>query len=133
MYERGKIRHVERAQQINDFGGLRYGTITPTDIDGIIEMHDRGYIVFEVKYGNADVPRGQRLCLQRMVDDFKKAGKKAIAIVVEHCVDDANEAVDNANCQVREIYTSGATGWRPPKMPCRLKELIDEFVAVNDL
>ncbi len=133
MSERGKIRHVERAQQINDFGGLRYGTITPTDIDGIIEMHDRGYIIHEVKYRDADVPRGQKLCLQRMVDDFKKAGKKAIAIIVEHYVDDTSEAVDNADCDVREIYMSSVTGWRPPKRPYKLKELTDAFIELNEL
>jgi hypothetical protein len=133
MNERGRIRHVERAQQINDFSGLRYGTITPTDIDGISDMHNRGYVIHEVKYRKAKVPRGQKLCLQRMVDDFNKAGKKSIAIIAEHSVDDTSVAVDNADCDVREIYMSSKTGWRATKRPFKLRELIDIFIEFNDL
>jgi hypothetical protein len=136
MNEQGKIRHVERAQQINDFSGLRYGTITPTDLDGVIELHDKGYIIHEVKYRNAEVPYGQRLCLQRMVKDFVKAGKKAIAIIVEHYVDDTSEPVDNAECNVREIFTTNKEGeweWRPTKTPFKLKQLTDAFIEFNNL
>jgi len=38
---RGKIEHRDRARQIRDFSNLRYGNITPTDIDGLIEYQNK--------------------------------------------------------------------------------------------
>ena len=39
---RGATTYKERAKQGRDFTGLRYGNITPTDIDGLIEYHGKG-------------------------------------------------------------------------------------------
>lgn len=72
---RGKIQYRERRKQLVDFSGIRIGNITPTDCDGLIEYHDKAYIIFEIKYRDAEVPHGQRLALQRSIDDFKRAGK----------------------------------------------------------
>ena len=62
------------------------------------------YILIEVKYGKTKVPFGQRLAIERMVDDFTKIGKPAVAIVCEHTVKDADKHVVAAACKVREIY-----------------------------
>lgn len=92
-------------KQLIDFKGLELdGGIYPTDIDGIIEYRDSEYIILEVKHHKAKVPWGQRLCLQRMVDDFTKTGKKAVAIVCEHEVDNPDIPVVAALCNVRELY-----------------------------
>jgi hypothetical protein len=46
---RGVIQNVGRKQQINDFSELRFGNITPTDMDGCIEYKDKAYIfIFHV-------------------------------------------------------------------------------------
>ena len=77
-----KIRNPYRMRQLIDFTGLELeGGIYPTDIDGLIEYHDQEYILIEVKYGKTKVPFGQRLAIERMVDDFTKIGKPAVAIV----------------------------------------------------
>ena len=47
---RGAIMHAERAKQLNDFNGLQYGNITPTDIDGVIDYKDRAMVFLEIKF-----------------------------------------------------------------------------------
>ena len=39
-----------------DFTGLRWGKITPTDIDGFVEIRDKAYVFIEVKYSNTFAP-----------------------------------------------------------------------------
>lgn len=115
-------------KQLIEFNGLDLdGGIYPTDIDALIEYHDSEYIILEVKHNKAEVPRGQRLALQRMVDDFTKVGKKAVAIVCEHSIDDADEPVVAAICNVRELYYGGEKQWRPPDDPMTVRQAIDNF------
>lgn len=127
MTERGKIRNIGRKQQINDFSGLRYGNITSTDLDGVIEYHNKAYIFIEVKYGDAELPDGQRIAIERLVNDTGQS-KISIALVVEHGVDDVNEPVPVAECDVRKYYLSTVKKWKPPKKPITAKELIDAFI-----
>ena len=48
-------------KQLIDFKGCSVGNgMYPTDIDGLIEYKDSEYIIFEVKYGSAEVPVGQK-------------------------------------------------------------------------
>ena len=101
---RGVINHRERARQINDFRNLIYGSITPTDIDGLIEYQNKAYILIEIKYDDAEMPGGQRKALIRMIDDFTKAGKKSILIVAEHYISNWEQDVDVAACRVRKYY-----------------------------
>lgn len=108
---KSKILNPKRMKQLIDFKGLELDNgIYPTDIDGLIEYHDSEYILLEVKHKDARVPYGQRLAIQRMVDDFTKAGKKAVAI-----------------CKVRELYYGGEHKWRPPDSPMNVRQAIDKF------
>lgn len=68
MSERGKIRNKDYASTIRDFSGLRFGNITPTDIDGYIEYKDKAFIFIESKYNESKLPYGQELALVRLVD-----------------------------------------------------------------
>jgi hypothetical protein len=114
--------------QLIDFKGLALdGGIYPTDIDALIEYHDQLYIILEVKHHLAKVPYGQRLALQRMVDDFTKAGKEAVVIVCEHKVDDPGISVDAARCMVRELYYGEEKIWRKPDKPVNVRQAIDIF------
>lgn len=84
---KSRINNPQRMKQLIDFQGLAVDEyIYPTDVDGLIEYKDSEYIIFEVKYGDAEVPFGQKLALQRMVDDFTKTGKQAVVFVCEHTV-----------------------------------------------
>ena len=42
----------KRAKQLLDFSGLKTpnSPIFPTDIDGLIELWDKGYFIIEIKY-----------------------------------------------------------------------------------
>lgn len=130
---KSKIKNPSRMKQLIDFKGLELdGGIYPTDIDGLIEYHDSEYILIEVKHNGAKVPVGQRIAMQRMVDDFTKAGKQAMAIVCEHYIDDAREPVVMAKCRVRELYYGGEHKWRPPDKKMTVREAVDNFQSFSD-
>ena len=91
-----RIHNTRNMRQLIDFKGCSVGEgMYPTDIDALIEYKDSKYIIFEVKYRDFEVPYGQRLALQRMVDDFTKLGKQAIAIVCSHPVKDPERNVED--------------------------------------
>lgn len=123
-----KINNSCRMRQIIDFKGLGVdGYIYPTDIDGLIEYKDSEYMIFEVKYGDCEVPRGQRLALQRMVDDFDKAGKRAVVFICEHGVRDVSTPVVAAMCRVREVYNGSDHEWQKPEKFTTVKDALDDF------
>lgn len=119
---RGKIEHRERAAQIRDFSGLRYGNITPTDIDGLIEYKDRLFIFFELKMSGVDLPYGQALAIQRICDSLKKP---AIAFVANHNTP-IGQDIDTASAVVCQYYWHGK--WYESAGTITLKTAIDGFI-----
>ena len=91
--ERGTFQNEEFANRKVSFDGMlfpgRYGvrTVTPTDIDGYIQL-DRlnAFIFFELKYGRGDVPAGQLDALKKLVDavDNKERGNNSVLFVATH-------------------------------------------------
>lgn len=129
-----RINNPQRMKQLIDFQGLAVDEyIYPTDIDGLIEYKDSEYIIFEVKYGDAEVPFGQKLALQRMVDDFTKTGKQAVVLVCEHTVRNPEKPVVAAWCKVREIYYGGEKQWRKPIKELTVREAVDDFQKYSRL
>ena len=53
------VKYRERAKQIIDFTGLQWDTITPTDIDGLIEYKNKAMVFMEFKHNDAQMPKGQ--------------------------------------------------------------------------
>ena len=99
----GVIRHRARSLQVNDFRGLRYGKITPTDVDGAIDFDGRLFIFVEAKFVGTPIGRGQELFLERVVDALElRPVRYAFAIIADHC-HPSNEDVDFANMTVRAI------------------------------
>ncbi len=129
-----RINSPDRMKQLIDFKGLEVdGCIYPTDIDGLLEYKDSEYIIFEVKYGSAAVPFPQKLAIQRMVDDFTKIGKQAVAFVCEHTVRDTDKPVVAAWCKVREIYYGGEKQWRAPDADITVREAVNSFQRYSKL
>ena len=128
------IRDDDRAKQLIKFDGMELGErMWPTDVDALIEWKGKGWLLFEVKHGGKSVPRGQELSLERFVEDVEKAGKYAVAAIVEHHIPNPFESIILADCDVRRIYKGWTGKWSPPKHPMTAKELMDEFVGwVND-
>jgi len=118
---RGKITNRDRAMQIRDFSGLRWGNITPTDIDGLIEYHNKCYIVMEAKANGAELPYGQKLALTRMIDD---CNKPSILFLCSHDTPIGTD-IDMATTMVSELYFNGK--WETIK-PKPLKYMIDLFI-----
>lgn len=128
MSEKYGINHEERLKQIISFDDMVYnGNIRPTDIDGLIEFHNKAYIIFDVKSGSVEVLTGQKLALERSVRDWRKAGKEAIGFICEHNVHDTNEKVIAKNCDVRSIFQGNK--WRPPIKPIKLGEAIEQYLS----
>ena len=123
---RGVIQFRERRKQLIDCSGLRIGKITPTDCDGLIEYHGRAYVLFELKFRDAEVPRGQLIALVRAIDDWRQARKFALLIIAEHDVENPAEDINAAKCTERTFYFEGI--WYTPPKPVTLKERIDRFI-----
>lgn len=124
---RGVIQHRNRRKQIVDFSGLRFGNITPTDCDGLIEYQNKAYIFFELKYRDAKVSHGQLLAFTRIVDDLIKAGKNAVLVIAEHSVDAVAQDIDAATCVVRHYYINQLC--HSPKENYLLKDFIQDFIS----
>lgn len=126
-----EIQNRSRARQLIDFANIRIGEKgMPTDCDGLIEYHDKAYVLFEVKHGAKELPVGQRLALERMCDDFARIKKPAVLIVAEHDVDDPEVDIDAAACVVRKFYFRHR--WYTPIKPVTLKDKIDSFISFVD-
>lgn len=126
-----KFQNRRRARQLIDFANIRIGEKgMPTDCDGLIEYHNKAYVLFELKHGGKGVPLGQWLALTRMCDDLARIGKPAVFIVAEHDVDDPEVDIDAAACLVRKYYFKGK--WYCPPSPITLKSKIDDFISYVD-
>lgn len=111
QHERGVIRNRSAAQQLRDFSGLRFGRITPTDIDAYMEFGGQLFVFIEAKYGTAMLPRGQELALERLVDAIHSPpDRRAIALVVSH--DTQGGDVSFADTRVQRYRWGGE--WRAP-------------------
>ena len=119
---RGKIRNRERAKQLRDFTGLRWGKITPTDIDAFTEFGDKVFVFVEAKVNGVAMPFGQRLAFERLCDAVAESGRTAVYFVVEH---DSNPEidVDYANCPVEQYRYN--CEWHKPAEQITCKKAID--------
>jgi len=124
--KRGVIQHRERAKQINDFSGLRFGKITPTDIDGLIEYKNKLFIFIEAKYRDTELPFGQRLALERLCDSI--TDKPCIVFIVSH-----NEPVENdvdvSKAMLTKYYYEKA--WHKSSSNSTLLEAINKFIGMH--
>lgn len=125
--ERGVIQYPERMRQLIEFRNFRFGTITPMDIDVMIEYHDKAYIFYEFKLEGASMPRGQKIALERLATDCIKAGKKAVVFLCEHTVTDAKQIVDGGNAIVKSVFFFGK--WNPQEEPKTVSEWTRNFIA----
>ena len=121
MTERGKIRNRNYASQLRDFSGLRFGNITPTDIDGFIEFGDKLYIIIESKYRDTEMPYGQELALTRLCQRIAASGRPCYLLIVTF----KNGMGDIKYAQTivaRYMYDGD---WHVPKAETTLKQAID--------
>lgn len=123
---RGKIRNREQAQQIRDYSKLRYGNITPTDIDAFLEFNNKAFIFIELKYQGRKMPGGQKLALERLCNLAEVPGKHGLLIIASHEVPKEKD-IDAGECLVKRYYYKGK--WEILAMEFSLKEIVDQFLS----
>ncbi|MBR1436894.1 MAG: hypothetical protein IJ587_00015 [Synergistaceae bacterium] len=101
---RGKIQNRERGRQIIDFSKIRYGNITPTDLDGFFEQGNKIFVFYEYKLPDVEMPRGQRLALMRIVDGLSTAGKSAVLFLCRHEAYNPEVDIQADKAIVEKIY-----------------------------
>lgn len=125
MTVRGQIRNTDYRKQIFDMSLIRYGNITPTDLDAMIEYKNTGFILIEAKYKlDFYQDKGQRLAHERLVDALWTAHKPSVLIFARHQVQLPNQ-VNLAHCLVTYYRYCGQwrkwTGWT-------VKQVVDSFI-----
>lgn len=127
MEEVTLINNHNYMSQVCDFTGLQWGTIYPTDIDGLIDYHNKAWIVLEFKHGSKECPYGQRLALERLVDDLQKSGKEALGLIARH---DTSGDIKCADCIVDEWRFHGE--WKKTDSGISVKNSLDQFIKLID-
>ena len=87
---RGVIQCEKYAKQLVSYGGLVFKgktghyNVTPTDIDGLIQLDNENcFIVIELKH-SGDAPEGQKKALQNLAAAIRKGGSNCVVILAEH-------------------------------------------------
>lgn len=97
------ITYKKRYKQLKNNTNLRWGNITPTDIDAFIDFGNKTFVVIEYKLEGTEVEFGQRLALERIGENFNKP---ILIIIADHNTA-AEEEIDTGNCLVREFWWNG--------------------------
>lgn len=103
---RGIIQDPKNFHQKVLFGGMKYGKCMPTDIDAAMEFGGKALILYELKYGNAPVPKGQMLLLQRIIDAWQQDGKQAVLFICRHKTPSGQD-IELRNSIVTDVYYQG--------------------------
>ena len=123
--KRGAIHTPSRAKQLIDYSGMLFDRgITPTDIDGFIEFNDEISVFLEFKFGETEMPFGQRLALERLVDDCSEK-KEAMLLVATHDTDPEDQ-IQAHSCSVTMYRYKGK--WHQPREPVTVRKAVERFL-----
>ena len=102
----GLIKHPNRAKQLIDFTGVQSGNIYPSDIDAVLEFDSKYLLLFELKKVGVQVPLGQRMMLERIIDAWEDSGKIGSVVYCEHDTQ-SHETIYLKDCLVIGLYNKG--------------------------
>lgn len=122
---RGSIRDREASNAVKDYTKLRWGKITPTDIDGLIDFGGKLFIVIELKYGDKELERGQELALERLADTIGKS-KVCYAIVARY---NTKGDIQVDTCIVERMRVNEK--WIQSREGANVKCLIDRILSIH--
>ena len=103
---RGIIQDPKNFHQKVLFGGIKYGKCMPTDIDAAMEFGGKALVLYELKYGDAPVPKGQMMLLQRLVDAWATDGRQAVLFICRHKTPSGKD-IELRKAKVTEVYYNG--------------------------
>jgi hypothetical protein len=130
------INHRARFNQVRNFAGMKFGTITPSDIDMTIEYHNERRVLGEFKYADTQLLNGQRWLLERFTMDFIRAGKPSIAFIAKHFVSDCSKDIICAEAVVEEVFLgdikNGKPVWTPVASTFTALDLCNWFITDSD-
>lgn len=129
MEERGRIRNKEFKRQLFDMSGLRFGKITPTDVDGFMDFGNRLFVFFESKHGDSPMPTGQRMAMERLVDACQSPERGSVFFLLSHNGDE--EEIDVANLPIVKYRHFGQ--WKEPEKPRTLLDGVNYFRAKHNI
>ena len=116
------IRNRDYMRQIKDFSGLRFGKISPTDIDGFLDFGNTLFIFVEMKHGDARIPYGQKLALTRLCDAVANECRQSYLLIVRHEMDCEHD-INASEQMVTDVYHERK--WNPVTEGWSLKRMID--------
>ena len=112
MSERGVIRNRDFKTQVADMSGLKFGKITPTDLDAFMDFNNQLFVFVEAKHGESVMPYGQQLAIERLCDACHKPPHRyAVAFVTSH---ESSGDIDFANTTVTKYRWDGK--WQFPQV-----------------
>jgi hypothetical protein len=122
---RGIVWAEKRAGQLRDFSGLRWNTITPTDVDGFLDFGNQLFVFIELKLAGKQLPWGQELALTRLCDaTHLERVRDSLAIIAEHSTP-TSQVIDVAEAMVTRARYRFA--WKTPSEPTTVRQAIDKF------
>jgi hypothetical protein len=80
-----------------------------------------------LKHGENPLPYGQKLALERIIDDLSKNGKKAVCIVGRHNIEDPNQDINVAEQPLAQYYINQQ--WVEPEQKITVYEYIENFLG----
>ena len=119
------LKNREHASQLKIFAGLKWGQISPTDIDAFLDFCDRLFVFIEVKHGTNMPPTGQRLALERICDACERDGRLVAVLVAAHSSD--------SDIQVKDlpvIKYRWQRQWITPKERLTVQEAVDRLRSI---
>ena len=97
----------------------------PTDIDAVMEFKNKVLVFWELKYGDAEIPEGQKLLYERIVDAWAQDGKEAVLFLCSHMTP-SGEDIQLQNSMVTRTYYEGK--WASEMGLKTAKERAEDFL-----
>ena len=108
---RGEFQMIEGAKQLVSFSGMKYEgrsgyrSVTPTDIDGFIQLDKYdAFIFFELKHHGFS-PSGQFEALKKMVDGLSENHNSVLFIATHNAP--TGETITAKDSQISHYYQDG--------------------------
>lgn len=128
---RGRFQCEEYAKQLISFDGLKFigrngvKNVTPTDIDGLVQLNKENcFIFFELKH-SGDMPAGQRKALEELCDTIEAGGKNGVVFVANHNTP-RTQTIIAKDAIVQKVYWRGK--WYTIKKPRKLYEMTLNYI-----
>lgn len=129
---RGRFQNDGYAKQTISFDGLRFkgrnglSNVTPTDIDGLVQLDNENcFIFFELKYMGG-VPSGQAGALTKLCDAVQAGGVNCVVFVAEHSTP-YPQTIIAKDATVKRIYWNGR--WYAEPKQRKLYEIALNFIS----